>query len=140
MSHMSWVADSGERIRNGISSSSDSYVKDIQGILRHTRLATTTDVYMQSLESGVRSTINSIHEELSGIPAQGTEPTPPVEAQSKREETRKAVGIQNGRSFPQERSRASGEERAASTPARGVVLEFAPRMRQSGRKEMGLSS
>jgi integrase len=116
------------------------HVKDIQGILRHTRLATTTDVYMQSLESGVRSTINSIHEELSGIPAPGTVPTPPAEAQSKREEFRKAVGIQNGRSFPQERSHASGEERAASTPARGVVLEFATKMRQSEGRRMRLSS
>jgi integrase len=115
------------------------HVKDIQGILRHTRLATTTDVYMQSLESGVRSTINSIHEELSGIPAPGTEP-PPAEAQSKREKTRNTVGIQNGRSFPKERSRASGEERAASTPARGVVLEFATKMRQSEGRRMRLSS
>jgi hypothetical protein len=90
---------------------------------------------MQSLESGVRSTISSIHEELIGIPAPGTEPRPPAEAQSKREETRKAVGIQNGRSFPQERSRVSGEERAASMPARGVVLEFATRMRQSERRK-----
>ena len=116
------------------------HVKDIQGILRHTRLATTTDVYMQSLESGVRSTVNSIHEELSGIPTPGTEPTPPAEAQSSREESRQAVAMQNGRAFPRERSSASGEERAASTPARGVVLEFATRMRQSQRKEMGLSS
>jgi len=116
------------------------HVKDIQGILRHTRLATTTDVYMQSLESGVRSTVNSIHEELSGIPTPGTQPTPPAEAQSKREETSKAVGIQNGRSFPQERSRASGEERAASTPTRGVVLEFATKMRQSEGRRMRLSS
>jgi integrase len=116
------------------------HVKDIQGILRHTRLATTTDVYMQSLESGVRSTVNSIHEELSGIPTPGTEPTPPAEAQSSREESRQAVAMQNGRAFPRERSSASGEERAASTPARGVVLEFATKMRQSEGRRMRLSS
>jgi hypothetical protein len=68
-----------------------------------TRLATTTDVYMQSLESGVRSTINSIHEELSGIPKPGTEPTPPAEAQTNREESCKAVAMQNGTAFPQAR-------------------------------------
>ena len=28
------------------------HVKDIQGMMRHSRLATTTDVYMQSLEEG----------------------------------------------------------------------------------------
>jgi hypothetical protein len=57
-----------------------------------------------------------------------------------RKESRKAVAMQNGRAFPQEQSRVSDAERAASTPARGVVLEFATRMRQSGRKEMRLSS
>jgi integrase len=31
------------------------YVKDIQGMMRHSRLATTTEVYMRSLEDGVRS-------------------------------------------------------------------------------------
>ncbi len=42
------------------------HVKDIQGMMRHSRLATTTEVYMQSLEDGVRTTVNSIHDELSG--------------------------------------------------------------------------
>jgi len=100
---------------------------------------TTTDVYMQSLESGVRSTINSIHDELIGIATPGTEPTPPAESQTNREESRKAVAMQNGRAFPQERSYASGGQRAASTPSRGVVLEFATKMRQSGGRRMRLS-
>jgi len=39
-------------------------VKDVQGILRHSRTATTTDVYMQELPEGVRATVNSIHKEL----------------------------------------------------------------------------
>jgi hypothetical protein len=34
-------------------------------MLHHSRVATTTDVYMQSLEDGVRSTVNSIYDELS---------------------------------------------------------------------------
>ena len=42
------------------------HVKDIQGMLRHSRVATTTDVYMQTMEDGVRSTVTSIHEELMG--------------------------------------------------------------------------
>jgi integrase len=42
------------------------HVKDIQGMMRHSRVATTTDVYMQSLQEGVRSTVNSIHDELMG--------------------------------------------------------------------------
>jgi integrase len=39
-------------------------VKDVQSILRHSRTATTTDVYMQELPEGVRATVNSIHKEL----------------------------------------------------------------------------
>ena len=83
------------------------HVKDIQGMMRHTRLATTTDVYMQSLESGVRSIINSIHDELKGIVTPGTEPPPTAETQTNREEPRNALAVQNSRAFPQERIRAT---------------------------------
>ena len=41
-------------------------VKDVQGIMRHSRVATTTDVYMQELPEGVRATVDSIHRELQG--------------------------------------------------------------------------
>jgi len=106
------------------------HVKDIQGMLRHTRLATTTDVYMQSLESGVRSTVDSIHDELSATGTSGPgSPAVPVRTRA------------GSRSGPLESSPASGNESGAiPKPARGVVLEFATRMRQSQRKEMGLSS
>lgn len=33
-------------------------VKDVQGVLRHSRTATTTDIYMQEIPEGVRSTID----------------------------------------------------------------------------------
>jgi integrase len=39
-------------------------VKDVQGLLRHSRAATTTDVYMQEIPASVQATINSIHREL----------------------------------------------------------------------------
>ena len=39
-------------------------VKDVQGVLRHSRTATTTDVYMQEIPESVRATVNSIHSEL----------------------------------------------------------------------------
>lgn len=39
-------------------------VKDVQGVMRHSRVATTTDVYMQELPEGVRDTVNSLHREL----------------------------------------------------------------------------
>lgn len=41
-------------------------VKDVQGVLRHSRTATTTDVYMQEIPESVQSTISSINEELRG--------------------------------------------------------------------------
>jgi integrase len=41
-------------------------VKDVQGVLRHARTATTTDIYMQEIPESVQSTINSIHQELRG--------------------------------------------------------------------------
>jgi integrase len=39
-------------------------VKDVQGVLRHSRTATTTDVYMQGIPESVQATVNSIHSEL----------------------------------------------------------------------------
>ena len=43
-------------------------VKDVQGVLRHSRTATTTDIYMQEIPEGVRGTIDSIHRELMKSP------------------------------------------------------------------------
>ena len=42
----------------------DARHKDVESILRHSRTATNTDVYMQKLPEGVRATVNSIHKEL----------------------------------------------------------------------------
>lgn len=39
-------------------------IKDVQGLLRHSRAATTTDVYMQEIPESVRATVNAIHQEL----------------------------------------------------------------------------
>jgi integrase len=39
-------------------------VKDVQGVLRHSRTATTTDVYMQEIPESVRATVDAIHAEL----------------------------------------------------------------------------
>ena len=39
-------------------------MKDVQGLLRHSRAATTTDVYMQEIPESVHATINAIHAEL----------------------------------------------------------------------------
>jgi integrase len=39
-------------------------VKDVQGLLRHSRAATTTNVYMLEIPDSVQATINAIHAEL----------------------------------------------------------------------------
>jgi hypothetical protein len=38
-------------------------VKDVQGLLRHSRAATTTDVYMQEIPESVQATVNAINAE-----------------------------------------------------------------------------
>jgi len=43
-------------------------VKDIQGVLRHSRIATTTDVYMQEIPESVQKTVDSISAELRLLP------------------------------------------------------------------------
>jgi integrase len=39
-------------------------VKDVQGLLRHSRAATTTDIYMQEIPESVQATVDSINQEL----------------------------------------------------------------------------
>jgi len=39
-------------------------VKDIQGVLRHSRIATTTDVYIQEIPESVQKTVDAISAEL----------------------------------------------------------------------------
>jgi hypothetical protein len=43
-------------------------VKDVQGLLRHSRTATTTDVYMREIPESVRATVNAINAELREKP------------------------------------------------------------------------
>jgi integrase len=41
-------------------------VKDVQGVMRHSRAATTADIYMQEIPESVRATVTSINDELRG--------------------------------------------------------------------------
>jgi integrase len=105
------------------------HVKDIQGMMRHSRLATTTEIYMQSLESGVRSTIDSIHHELRGTGTRGGGPKAPA--------NRHVSMTTNGaRTNAPESSNFVREEETIKRPVRGVILEFATKMRQSRRGEV----
>jgi integrase len=105
------------------------HVKDIQGMMRHSRLATTTEVYMQSLESGVRSTIDSIHDELRGTGTGGPGPGTLANA-------RGSAAPNGAKTNAPKPSITAPKEGAVSKPVRGVILEFATKMRQSRRGEV----
>jgi len=45
-----------------------STIKDVQGILRNLRAATTTDIYMQEIPQSVQATIDAICAELRNHP------------------------------------------------------------------------
>ncbi|MDE3200715.1 MAG: hypothetical protein KGN79_07320, partial [Acidobacteriota bacterium] len=105
---------------------SKGHVKDIQGMMRHSKASTTTDVYMQSLEPEVRLTINSIYEELTSDGMTGSSPQGPSHA-SKKFRGSEDRGVR-GRSGAMVSGRADAPKQK---PVRGVVLEFATRMRQS---------
>jgi hypothetical protein len=40
-------------------------VKDVQGVLGHSKADTTVNVYMQSIEAGVKQTLDAIYSELT---------------------------------------------------------------------------
>jgi hypothetical protein len=86
------------------------------------RVATTTDVYMQTMKGGVRSTVTSIDEELMATSTAGQHPAG----------TR---GIQGDKNFSAGEATLKGgnvkiasserKEPAITHPVRGKVLEFA---------------
>ena len=119
------------------------HVKDIQGMMRHSRVATTTDVYMQSLEEGVRSTVDSIHEELMGTGTWGTTPDHPRSASSAKPKCDSQSVSATGNkvaSIESEVAASAKEDGTVNKPVRGVVLDFATRMRQSRGKEVALNA
>jgi hypothetical protein len=112
------------------------HIKDIQGMMRHSRLATTAEVYMQSLESGVRSTVDSIHHELRVTGSRGKAEKMPTDASQSRTETRSSGPNVEANSGAPESPKNVLEEGTISRPVRGVILEFATKMRQSRRGEV----
>ena len=100
-------------------------------MLRHSRVATTTDVYMQTMEDGVRSTVTSIHEELMATGTTGQHPAG-SRVMQRSENFSAGKATSKGRvlqEIPSER-----KEAAITHPVRGKVLEFATKMlpRQDG--------
>lgn len=117
------------------------HVKDIQGIMRHSKASTTTDVYMQSLEPEVRSAINSIYEELSADGTRGAAPLHSgAESQNPLQESADLVASSAKRPSQTPGNGVPAQaEPTRPKPVRGVVLEFATRMRQSRGREVRLN-
>ena len=110
------------------------HVKDIQGIMRHSKASTTTDIYMQSLEPEVRTAVNSIYDELMGNGTNGAgtqEPRPAYGNPRTGNQSDVAAVVQE----TQKKSAITISGQAETKPMRGVVLEFATRMRQSRGRE-----
>ena len=109
-------------------------VKDVQGMMRHSRTATTTDVYMQELPEGVRATVNSIHLELMGTGTSGP--------QSAASGTRSSIPARQhpnqsdrvnmtGRTRDREPATGKGGK-ATSEPSAKKVLKFAAKLLPNG--------
>jgi integrase len=89
-------------------------VKDVQDVLRHSRTATTTDVYMQEIPASVQATVNSIHREL--------------QAKSKA----------SGRMVKSRAAAAKRKPSVVSSPADEIATERLPRVsREKGKDERG---
>jgi hypothetical protein len=84
-------------------------------------VATTTDVYMQTMEEGVRSTVNSIHDELMGTGTTGQRPAGRGAGKSPTGE-----GNRRGGAAPMVSSKR--KEPVPARPIRGKVLQFATKM------------
>jgi hypothetical protein len=93
-------------------------------MMRHSRLATTMEVYMQSLEPEVRRAINSIHDELmaNGTDGKGTEP--PSGAQGAGQSIPPKDGFATGES-----QRTEKGEGTQKVPSRCKIIPFAGKMR-----------
>jgi integrase len=99
--------------------------KDIQGLMRHTRLATTMDVYMQSLEPEVRKAINSIHRELVATGTEGSTRKPlAAVARSKKQTSAIASKDANASSTTEKDHAPESERENAGGPPRGKILLF----------------
>jgi hypothetical protein len=104
-----------------------------RGMMRHSRLPTTTEVNLQSLEDGVRSKVYSILREVSnsGTWAPAHRQSAAVSACRGKVSKESAAGITQGENTAQRADTQGSKTPEETKPVRGVILEFATRMRQS---------
>jgi hypothetical protein len=116
-------------------------VKDVQGVLRHSRAATTTDVYMQEIPENVRATVNSIHRELKS--GKGKRPNAAAGATAQASKPAKRRNLNPDVVVAMTATATEpilASERKQPRSSRGKVLEFATRMRQNRGREMALNA
>jgi len=100
------------------------HVKDIQGMMRHSKASTTTDVYMQSLEPEVRTAINSIYAELVGTGTTGPTPEQPVTLDANAAGSKadlRGVFTQASSSTMEPKNGSRREEKKTVVPSRGKI-------------------
>jgi integrase len=85
-------------------------VKDVQGVLRHSRAATTMDVYMQEIPNSVQATVDAISAELrkGSQPAQPTDRNLPRKAMTASQFGSSQSVLTPNDTKPRERLAASG--------------------------------
>jgi hypothetical protein len=125
-------------IRRTIATLAEGHVKGVQGMMRHSQVSTTTNVYMQILQPEVRSTVDSIHRELSRKTIPATSPEPAVAAFQSPDgpKMEEALPASAALSINTADEVAAG----AAKPTRGVVLEFATKLRQGRGREVALTA
>ena len=106
-------------------------------MMRHSKASTTTDVYMQSLEPEVRTAINAIHDELMGNGT--TDPAPQTTSEAPARPRAEEQKTLPERAQTTKEAGSGHSDTPEKKPVRGVVLEFATRMRQSREREVLLS-
>ena len=114
--------------------------KDVQGFMRHETTDTTENVYMQVLLPGVRTTLDAIHAELSKKAGTSPGPKPPVTPRAGK--ATKGSTRNDVLGMPAANSKGTATQAAAvpAKPVRGVVLEFAPKLPTTRRKEVLLNA
>ncbi len=108
------------------------HVKDIQGMMRHSRLATTTEIYMQSLESGCPVHRRFHSRGVARYWYTGAWPKAPANA-------RVSVASNGTKTNAPNPPNIAVKGGIIKQPVRGVVLEFATKMRQSRGREVLLN-
>ena len=113
-------------------------MKGVQGILRHARPGTTTDVYMQEIPESVRARVNSIHTELKSDEGKRRRASEGANGEFEASEEKREAGSR--RDDYNNRNRADGGLRGQGAriyPREGPGI--CDKMRQRSGKDMALN-